>query len=426
MTIHVAYINVEGKWLTWMLRHLWVESNEVKALKMWIDSFPEHSSLEALKEYFIPIVSGKKKFTGWASPDGFGIANDKQKFWDPDQSGKGNKNFPLLDNWEDVILLKKARMFVSELHLRAFRLNRQYPTIFTGKVLDWLHSVEENHTENSIRKEVNKYWTEIRNLSNQFCSEINLEMLPVDDIPLKEGPTFRDKKNLMSLQYCYKAYENMISFLLPIKVHFDNKYGSNTVYVFSDEEIRQICGIDAESDKLMSEGIKERNLNMPFFGTINPKSKNQIDLALTSLGVNVDEYINQRIEDSERTSIEFEDIKKTKWQSGYIDLEGRFYGCSNFNHINFADDLCEKFGFEIKENDSFYKTDGQIVLDKKGFIKVSSNRFFWNTKKITQEQKTAIHDYMVGKNMKNALFNTTLPQYQKSFRQMFEHEVDAE
>jgi hypothetical protein len=26
---------MEGKWLTWMLRHLWVEGNEVKAVKLY-------------------------------------------------------------------------------------------------------------------------------------------------------------------------------------------------------------------------------------------------------------------------------------------------------------------------------------------------------------------------------------------------------
>lgn len=34
--------NIQGSWLTWMLRHLWVEGNEVKAIKIWCVSFPDY------------------------------------------------------------------------------------------------------------------------------------------------------------------------------------------------------------------------------------------------------------------------------------------------------------------------------------------------------------------------------------------------
>jgi hypothetical protein len=47
---------------------------------------------------------------------------------------------------------------------------------------------------------------------------------------------------------------------------------------------------------------------------------------------------------------------------------------------------------------------------------VSLNRFFW-TGKPTEEQKVTIHDYMGGKGLVKALFNTSLGEYAKTFQE---------
>ena len=61
-TIHM---DMEGKWLTWFLRHLWVEGNELKAVKTWQSAFPELSTVENFKELFLPLVSGKRNSQEW-------------------------------------------------------------------------------------------------------------------------------------------------------------------------------------------------------------------------------------------------------------------------------------------------------------------------------------------------------------------------
>jgi hypothetical protein len=49
-----------------------------------------------------------------------------------------------------------------------------------------------------------------------------------------------------------------------------------------------------------------------------------------------------------------------------------------------------------------------MILDELGWIKISMNRFFWdyNNTKPTDAQKSTIFDYMSGKKMEKALFNS--------------------
>jgi hypothetical protein len=409
---------MEGKWLTWMLRHLWVEGSEVKALKLWLDAFPEHATIDSLNEYFIPIVSGKKKFTGSAAPDGFGIAEDHQKYWDADQSGKGNPSFPLLDGWQDVVLVKKTRMFLAEMHLRAFRLNRAYPSTREGcgnNSVKWAVAVEENKAENPIRNGINRYWMDIRNLSRQFAQDLAIELLPTDDIPLKEGPTFRNKKGIKSITQCLSTYEQIRAYLSPVKKYFNKKYGKDKIFLYSDTELQGLCGIEEGDERYASKVVSNEAAMSAMYQHWSTNTAKVLAGVLNPTGVlDVENYVASMIKDGNRESIDAEDAHSTEWQSGYIDPEGRFYGCSDLNHNSFSVSLCEKFGIRQKAKPEDF--DAQIALDKAGWVKVSLNRFFW-TGKPTEEQKVTIHDYMGGKGLVKALFNTSLGEYAKTFQE---------
>jgi len=116
--------------------------------------------------------------------------------------------------------------------------------------------------------------------------------------------------------------------------------------------------------------------------------------------VSIDRYVAQQIENSKREKIEPEDIKTTTWTSGYIDKDGLFYGCPDLDHVNYAVELCKYLNVDSDD-------DCQNVLDKKGYVKISLSRFYWERKyKPTQAQKDAIWDYMQNKGMKVAEFET--------------------
>lgn len=408
----VVHMDMQGTWFTWFLRHLWVEGSELKAVKTWQSAFPDLCSIENLKDLFLPIVSGKKKFTGMASGKGFGFEDDNVKFWDADQSGKENKAFPLLNSWEDVILLKKVKLFVSELELRWFKVNRRLPSTFPEctNSIDWIQATEENKVENQIRKEVNTYWTEIRNITIQSGIDGTLEMLPTDEFPLQTGPTGLMKKDRKTINQCQTAYDNIMKVLEPIEKYFRKKYNMSA---FHELTIRKICEIPDYADYLEPTPAPVKVAKQSLSSTYIPDATT-IALGMYGVNVNVNKFIDNMLEDSNRNRTDPEDISTTKWTSGYIDREGRFYGCADICHGDLSKDLCDHFGFKgKKEKDR--EPDSQIILDEKGWVKISMNRFFWDVnKKLLDEQKSAMFDYMSGKKITKALFNTTIPMYAKT------------
>jgi hypothetical protein len=389
-----------------LFRHLWVEGNELKAVKIWCDTFPDLASREYLDEYFIPIVSGKKKFIGESDP-GFDVEDDNRCCWDPDQSGKDNTSFPLLDSWHDVILLKKVHLYIAELELRSFRLNRTCAQTLEGcggYSHKWIQAVEENKCENTLRKKVNEYWTAIHNISMQFALDLNLEMLPTEDIPLLTGPTAIDKREIKTICQRDAIYNSIIAYLTPIQNYFNKKY-EGRVFVYKDSDVKLLCGISEEHLIVRMKALEQNNT--PLFQTISK--------ALPS--VDVESFVQGLLKENDRgDDIKPEDIISTTWKSGYIDPSGKFYGCSDLGHVNFSEALCEKL--DLKKGEEI---DSQHLLDMKGWVKISMSRFYWRDDyKVTSSQKIAMHDYMHGKNMTKAQFNTSLSSEAQLFSEFFE------
>lgn len=397
--VRTVHFTIQGDWFTDFLRGLWVEGSEVYAVKSWIATFPNHASVESLKDYFIKVVSGKAKFEGDSDGDGFDLVEDNVKEL---------HGIPLLDSWEDVLSIKKLRLYVAEMQLRRFRLTRKYPEIFCNNSFSWAMAVEENRIENTIRKDVNRYLTDIHNLSVTFDDHQRLPMLPEDEYPLLTGPTWRVRGATMEQKSrewetylkCKSVYESAIKYIVPIDRYFKEKYGDNIITIDYDT-VKELCGIDVESEDRQDHSMFE-DFNQPGYDI--RYLMEEMDIPKIIPQISVDEYINNAITESNRTDIRPEEASKTTWKSGYIDRNGKFYGCSDLGHVTFSEKLCEKFGLIDSEDDT---SDTQQILDKAGWIKVSMNRFFWDCyKNPTQSQKDTIFDYMQGKGMTKALFNS--------------------
>ena len=96
------HFKIDGNWFTWLLRHLWIEGNEVKAVRMWNAAFPDYVSPNYIKGLFLDVVSGKRKFSGC---NDFQLVADGSKYWSTSADGEPDKNFPLLSSWEHVVCL---------------------------------------------------------------------------------------------------------------------------------------------------------------------------------------------------------------------------------------------------------------------------------------------------------------------------------
>ena len=391
------HFSIEGEWFTWLLRHLWVEGNEIKAIRMWEASFPEYTTVEYLKRFFIDIVSGRKKFIGQNS---FTLVKDDVKYWSTTAGAKPNKAFPLLDSFEDVILLKRAKMYLVEIDLRAFRLNRRYGETHKdvdNNSLKWLSAAQENKVENDLRNKANEYYTSIRNLSRMFGNDLTFELIPdkTERLDTKafysKGRGFKETGDTGIVEGSNLFYEIMKT-ITPFKTYFEKKYGYDMLFI-SEERIREICGCSSEKVKYYN-----RMKDIPTEEEINNRIQSIIP------GLDLDKYIKQSIKESHREKIEIEDVKTTEYTSGYIDKEGNFYGCADIDHRNFSNDLCKLLDVSGCDKEEF---DAQIYLDKLGYIKVSVNRFYWDQNiELSQAQKDTIYDYVKAKNIIKTQFNT--------------------
>ncbi len=107
--------------------------------------------------------------------------------------------------------------------------------------------------------------------------------------------------------------------------------------------------------------------------------------------------------------LEPEDINFTEYDSGYIDREGRFYGCAFSDHIDISKELCEKYKLKVKSQgrrDWVCCEDYLRTLDELGFVKISDKRFYWDHRtKPNEAQIKAIVNFMMNKKMRKAHFN---------------------
>lgn len=395
------HFTIGGEWFTWILRHLWIEGSELKAVRIWGGTFPHLMKVEYLKGIFLDIVTGKKKFIG-TSDEGFELSNEGTKYWSPRSGGKPDKSWPLLQSWEDVILRKRAQLFISELELRAFRYYRRGPQTYEEanyNSMTWMLGAKENETENHMLLKTGKLWTEIMNLGKSLRFDVEGFMIPIE---MKGWSTLhmKTKTDSWTVQTTIgiALYQNIMEVLEPIQNYFKEKYGSELILI-NEGWIREfICNIHPyEEEALLRSKTREEKTGelIRRAQAMAPKS------TISTLGsLDVDRFISQRMKAGEIPKEE--DPFKTDWDSGYIDREGRFYGCPDLDHLSFAGDLVEHLGIKYKPRKE--PDDLQYVLDDKGWVKVSARRFYYD-KKPNEKQIEVIGLFMTGKGMKEALFN---------------------
>lgn len=473
-TVHFI---IEGEWFTWFLRHQWIEGNEEKALKTWDASFPHLSDKKFINGVFLEVVSGQKKFFG---ENDFELKDDNVKCWSTSQGGKPDKQYPLVDSWQDVLEKKGIELFQAELDLRDCRLNRRYAPTRSGnnhRADKWHFASQENEHENRPRKKAADLLATISNI----CARTGLKYAPIP-IP-SEGTLLEDKskkdtkwpsrkvKHNPSLDNNKRFHAAVIAVLEPVRVKFLKKYGVELVR-YNYDEVQLLCGVEEaerwspheiltfdESAKAKVKASKSEPMSMAegldkaikqameegdtqrlamLQGFKNNGLFPGVGAAPSSIipGLDLDKHIDNLLKADKRTAIEPEDVGTMEWTSGYIAPTGEFYGCPDISHREFSQDLIEKFNLAPKNKEGGYSwlkakrgesnkpVDPEIVMDRAGWVRVSVNRFFWdpNHCKFTQAQRVVVKDYMNAKKMDKAVFNdpTTTVTFEEGMKRVEE------
>jgi hypothetical protein len=71
-----------------------------------------------------------------------------------------------------------------------------------------------------------------------------------------------------------------------------------------------------------------------------------------------------------------ENLKTTKYTSGFLDRAGNFYGCGPFQHIQIERIIVLQF--KLKSKKDIGDLDWNQIIEDNGWIKVSMSRFYWN------------------------------------------------
>jgi hypothetical protein len=460
--VRTMHFTIEGAWLTWFLRHLWIEGSEEKAIKTWDAAFPTMTTPEHLNGFLLDILSGRKKFVGQNT---FEMVDDGVKFWSTSEDGKPCSLYPLVSNWEDVLERKGIELFKAELDLRDMRLNRQYAPTRKGnghRSDRWALAAIENGQENRTRKRAAELLATITNI----CQRTGLRYEPIA-IPT-EGTLLEDKskadakwpsrrvKNNPSLDNNKRFHAAVLTVLETARVRFLKKYGVELVR-YDYDDIALLCGVDEAHRWAPHETLtydvtpraraattpkKERSAPMSFadgldaaikqamnegdtqrLAMLNGFKNNALVPAASIIpGLSLDPltYIQNMAKDEDRQTIEAESVERTTWRSGYIDRAGRFYGCSDIAHAQFSRRLCAQLGY-LAEGDQSRpawmrarrgeKTpDPEVVLDHKGWVRISVNRFYWDGDcRPNDAQLATVKAWMAAKGLERAVFNSVDP-----------------
>lgn len=410
-SIRQLHFSIEGEWFTWMLRHLWVEGNEVKAIRMWQAAFPDISSVEYLKGFFLDVVSGKKKFQGENS---FQLVKDGTKYWATTAGDTPNKSFPLLQSWEDVILLKRAKLYLAEIKLRAFKMNRRYGETHEDvdySSLKWVDASTENKVENDLRNKVNEYYTHFRNIAIMVGADLSLELIPDESEKLDtkayyaKGIGFKETGDT-GIDNGLKLFFQIMKTITPWKIYFEKKYGYDMLFI-DEEHLRGICGCSTKKisyyKNTKHDVFSEEDISVRLQEYIPSSDEMNNRIGKIIPGLTLDNYIKGMLKESHRDGVIAENVAKTEWNSGYINREGEFFGCSDINHINFSKEICDMLDIDGRDDKKF---DAEIYLDEQGWVKISVNRFNWHPDiQLTQAQKDTIYDYMQAKKITRTRFN---------------------
>lgn len=381
MNSGIVHMDISGKWLTDHLRNLWSEGSEAAAIRIWNASFNAYATTEALNGVFLEVVSGKKQFKGWASDKG-GIKLVK------DNATHGhNGRCVLFTSFDDVLRLKKIHLYLEEKSLSSMRMNRHKMEAYAE-----YNGEPVEYNETALVKKYNSFYNditfiaksiglnpvEVTNTTNMFLKGIN---------GVEEYQEFEEFYTLEQTYFFTKYKDKML-------------YESSGSYshVFGAREPEEFTSATSASIQASYESVVSNRVNN-FFG---------YDLDMQEVKKNKAKGKKKKKVKGE----EVEDLNDPDFTSGYIDLQGNFYGCPDLTHINYAEHIIEKFELKpvegVTEEYCSYTSMKDSIIDDNGWVKVSVRRYLWdyNSHILTAKQTQTIAKLMKAWGQEIATFST--------------------
>lgn len=407
MTTKTLHMSITGEAFTNIIRRLWIEGEEFKALNTWIAAFPHLAKPNYLNSIFLDIISGKSSFTGSSSDkDGFTLKNNKKTIY----YFEDDKSLPLYDSWNDVFAKYKIILWSLEIDLRNYVATRKYNDTMSSNGYDasiWVKAADENIYENQIRKKHQRLYTNISNIAKLLNREdFKIPLIPTIDVLktaiansslTKHYSSFSNKNRDKVIFDKYDFYETILKIVKPIQDRLISKYGCDP---FSNIDFKILCNIIKEDEQYIEDlnrkNARKNELINEVISAENPKTLN------TSL-VDFEKMTSSNMDDSYYKKTTPYDLN---YPAAYIGPAGEYYGVAFQSHSASSYSIKEELGTKYKIPNKG-NLDGQSILDSWGFVKITGNEVVWTEcfhRNPTEAQIQAIAEYMAARKIKKMKF----------------------
>lgn len=344
---------MEGEWLTDHLRALWREGSFGSAWRIWCSGLvPEKGTPSPkVEKAFFQLVSGKTKLTGWASDEGgFNMVKD-------------DSGYKCIDTW-DLALEFLDHTYTVQL-MDSLVLSRGLARMFYEE-----RDLDEEERLYYIRSNEN-----YRKKADKAKEEYILTAIAAKKDPLPKGIP-REIHDILLLNTPTTEDINKISVIYKI---VKDKFKHYDMYLPSISSITECLQSFTKTSTM------QRNIGKlgKISKTTVPDTPSIVQIPilgnLPAQKISVQDHIAQIVA-FRHHKFEPEDLKTTTFTSGFLDLDGNFYGCGSFQHVHIEDMIVSQFNLKIKDKESAERSVSPYneIIEQNGWIKVSCSRFYWN------------------------------------------------
>lgn len=344
-------MSVDGDWLTNHIRSAWAEGSFIHAWKVWASGTSQNEDGPATdSELFFKLITGKLKLEGNSSdPEGISILDD-------------NSTQITLPSWELALKYLDTLYAISE--LRVLMITRGITRTLSE---ERIHPDERTEFERILRN-----YTKLQSKAQE--EYVKVSMLATGKIAFPPGLG----KDLIDQVTSHYTEHNTCIHLENWHKFLHGEFRLYGLYIPSIEnEIDSVRSFTKSSVskrgylKQLTEGNDLKVIEDP-----EEKEDDEEYLVETPLGIiDVGQWLHDVVV-NDKKPFQPEDLKTTKYTSGFLDRAGNFYGCGPFQHMQIERIIVLQFKLKSKKDMS--DLDWNQIIEDNGWIKVSISRFYWN------------------------------------------------
>lgn len=345
--VQTVCFTIDGEYLTNYIRSAWKEGSFIHAWKVWASGTSQNEDGPATdSELFFKLITGKLKLEGNSGdPEGISILDD-------------NSTQITLPSWELALKYLDTLYAISE--LRVLMMTRGITRTLSE---ERIHPDERTEFEDTLRS-----YSKLQTKSQE--EYIKLAILATGKVSFPGG-IGKDLTEKVTSQYTeHKTYIDLENWHNALKSEF-KLYDMYIPNISNEiESVRSFTKSSVSKRGYVNQLVNANELNREY------EQDEKEFIVETPLGnIDVGQWLHDVVV-NDKKPFKPENLKTTKYTSGFLDRAGNFYGCGPFQHIQIERIIVLQF--KLKSKKDIGDLDWNQIIEDNGWIKVSMSRFYWN------------------------------------------------